>query len=271
MAGCRKAYTMERTQHGNTATRLIRTWQRVSLQPTKDGGFEKLRLTPKGSLEYHSPPIFSSADCRRWESRCNFFLCTFISRGNLPQAKMTPAHRKTLILLLAAALVVRLAAGWAWQSRLDGRFGMGDSESYWALASAIAAGAPYEFGPSDCRSFGRRAIRLCWHRSFGSAGDNDVGVYLARAEAACSACSPCWPCGGSHGCCLTAHCVVGGGNCGVLPWRYRDEHPRIERGAVLPLDVGSTGALDVGLAKPDAIEGHNVRRFSRVLLPGLPR
>lgn len=51
-----------------------------------------------------------------------------------------------LVGLLAVAFGLRLAAGAWWQSGLQGRFGFGDSQSYWTLAQAIARGGPYQYG-----------------------------------------------------------------------------------------------------------------------------
>ena len=59
---------------------------------------------------------------------------------------MTSPAAKQLACVLVVALGLRLAAGWWWQSRLDGPFGFGDSESYWVLGRAIAEGKPYEYG-----------------------------------------------------------------------------------------------------------------------------
>jgi hypothetical protein len=44
--------------------------------------------------------------------------------------------RWVLLAILAVALVLRLAAGFWWQSRLPAgvKFGFGDSEGYWELA-----------------------------------------------------------------------------------------------------------------------------------------
>ncbi len=78
---------------------------------------------------------------------------------------MTPAFRNTLALLLVTALVIRLAAGWLWQSRLEGQFGMGDSDSYWTLALTIAEGKPYEYGSDRARVFRAPAIQSSWRRS----------------------------------------------------------------------------------------------------------
>jgi uncharacterized membrane protein len=58
-----------------------------------------------------------------------------------------------LAFLLLASFGVRLAASVYWQSRLDDRFGMGDSETYWALGQAIAQDQPYEYGPEHARIF----------------------------------------------------------------------------------------------------------------------
>ena len=59
--------------------------------------------------------------------------------------------RWTLLLILTAALALRLAAGAWWQSRLPAgeKFGFGDSDSYWALGRAIAAGKPYRYGDAQ--------------------------------------------------------------------------------------------------------------------------
>lgn len=56
---------------------------------------------------------------------------------------------KSLLMLLALALVLRLlAAGW-WQARLSSQeaFGFPDSESYWQLAENLARGEPYGTNP----------------------------------------------------------------------------------------------------------------------------
>ena len=60
---------------------------------------------------------------------------------------------KPLALVLVAALAVRLAAGWWWQSRLEGPFLFGDSESYWELARCVAREEPYRFGQDGARVF----------------------------------------------------------------------------------------------------------------------
>ncbi len=105
--------------------------------------------------------------------------------------------------LLIVAFALRLAAGWAWQSRIDqhvgqvgnlshnavgnlshGRFGMGDSESYWTLATAIAAGQPYQCGPEHARVFRTPGYPLLLAPIIRLADDRRDAVLLARAEAA---------------------------------------------------------------------------------------
>ncbi len=58
-----------------------------------------------------------------------------------------------LAVLLLVALMLRLGAAWWLNSRFEGRFAFGDSESYWVLARSIAQGAPYQFGSTDARIF----------------------------------------------------------------------------------------------------------------------
>jgi 4-amino-4-deoxy-L-arabinose transferase-like glycosyltransferase len=97
---------------------------------------------------------------------------------------MTPVYRYSLALLLLIAMLARLAAGWAWQSRLDGRFGMGDSDSYWTLGLDIANGRPYEYGAEHARVFRTPGYPLLLAPVVWLVGDNQNAVLLARAEAA---------------------------------------------------------------------------------------
>ena len=89
-----------------------------------------------------------------------------------------------LTLLLLVAFALRLAAGWAWQSRLDGPFGMGDTDSYWQLGTAIAAGKPYEFGEDRAKAFRTPGYPFLLAPVIRIAGEGRAGVMLARAEAA---------------------------------------------------------------------------------------
>ena len=61
--------------------------------------------------------------------------------------------RWALLFLLLAALALRLAVGFWFQSRLEGRFAFGDSESYWVLGQSVAQGGPYQWGPGGEKVF----------------------------------------------------------------------------------------------------------------------
>jgi 4-amino-4-deoxy-L-arabinose transferase-like glycosyltransferase len=73
--------------------------------------------------------------------------------GNL--SRMTLIHwlrvNAALLVILAAAVGLRLAAGAWWQSRLPpgDKFGFGDSDSYWALGRTIADGKSYQYGDAQ--------------------------------------------------------------------------------------------------------------------------
>jgi 4-amino-4-deoxy-L-arabinose transferase-like glycosyltransferase len=83
--------------------------------------------------------------------------------------------------ILVAALMVRLAAAWWWQERLDDSraFGFPDSHSYWYLAEKLAAGEPYEYGGPDFRVFRAPAYPLLLAGLFRVAG-GDPPVIWAR-------------------------------------------------------------------------------------------
>ncbi len=97
---------------------------------------------------------------------------------------MKPIPWQKLLVLLAIAFALRLAAGGAWQSRLPGRFGMGDSESYWRLGAAIAEGMPYQYGTKDSSVFRTPGYPLLLAPIIRLAGEGPNAVMLARAEAA---------------------------------------------------------------------------------------
>jgi len=110
-------------------------------------------LTPKGPPEYHAAPILSAGAARSDRGA----LCALPEDWCKPVDPgpwlMNSAVAKRLALLLLFALAVRLAAGFVWQGRFPGRFGFGDSGSYWQLGRAIAEGGPYEFGDPPARVF----------------------------------------------------------------------------------------------------------------------
>lgn len=62
----------------------------------------------------------------------------------------------SILLVLTAALGLRIGVAAWWQERLDREervFGMGDSEGYWVLAGQIARGLPYQYGSPDAAVF----------------------------------------------------------------------------------------------------------------------
>jgi hypothetical protein len=97
---------------------------------------------------------------------------------------MERASWRQLAVLLALAFLLRVAAGWVWQSRLDGHFGMGDSESYWSLGKAIAQGQPYEYGENHARVFRTPGYPVLLAPIFWLTDDGRTAVFLGRAEAA---------------------------------------------------------------------------------------
>jgi hypothetical protein len=97
---------------------------------------------------------------------------------------MKHSRWRQLVVLLAVAFALRLAAGWVWQSRLDGRFALGDSIGYWALAQTIATGQPYEFGHLHDYVFRTPGYPVLLAPIVRWVGDGPAGVLAARAEAA---------------------------------------------------------------------------------------
>ena len=97
---------------------------------------------------------------------------------------MKPASRRRLAMLLVLAFLLRLAAGWVWQSRVGDNFAMGDTESYWQLGKAIARGERYEFGDNHSRVFRTPGYPVLLVPIFLATDDHRTAVLLARAEAA---------------------------------------------------------------------------------------
>jgi hypothetical protein len=85
-------------------------------------------------------------------------------------------------LILIVALALRLAAGGWWQWRLDGRFLFADSDGYWSLGRAIAAGDPYQYGPHG-QVFRTPGYPLLLAPIFRVAG-REPSIFWGRAESA---------------------------------------------------------------------------------------
>ena len=90
---------------------------------------------------------------------------------------MDRRRRIQFALLLTAALAMRLVVSAMWQAHLPGRFGLGDSESYWSLGQTIAAGEPYRFGPDGPQVFRTPGYPLLLAPIFLLAGDDAPVCY----------------------------------------------------------------------------------------------
>ena len=86
---------------------------------------------------------------------------------------------------MAVALAARLAAGALVQSRIaePARFYFGDSDTYWELGRAIAAGEPYQYRSEDARVMRTPGYPLLLAGMFWIVGD-DPPVMAARALSA---------------------------------------------------------------------------------------
>jgi 4-amino-4-deoxy-L-arabinose transferase-like glycosyltransferase len=95
------------------------------------------------------------------------------------------SHRAAWILILAVALLARLAAGFWWDARLPPgqQFFFGDSDSYWQLGRAIARGEPYEYQGPDARVLRTPGYPLLLASVFIIGGD-EPPVIWARALSA---------------------------------------------------------------------------------------
>ena len=97
---------------------------------------------------------------------------------------MTRGYRRQLLAVLAVALMLRLAAGWAWQARLQQRFGMGDSETYSGARAGHRRRAAVRVYGDTAQVFRTPGYPLLLAPILWLAGDGNGAVLLARAEAA---------------------------------------------------------------------------------------
>jgi 4-amino-4-deoxy-L-arabinose transferase-like glycosyltransferase len=126
---------------------------------------------------------------------------------------------KLLAVVLVVALGLRLAAGAWWQTRIEGRFLFGDSQSYWDLAGTIAQGEPYQLGQDRARVFRTPGYPLLLAPIFLLGGDQPP-VFWARALSA-----------------VLDTLAVGG--VGWLAWRLFDGRAGLLAAAVAALYPGS--------------------------------
>ena len=162
---------------------------------------------------------------------------------------MSPAYRNSLALLLVAAMLVRLAAGWFWQSRLDGRFRHGRQRKL------LVAGPNHRRGET-LRVRGRPCPRVP-HARLPRASDADHTTGRQRPQRRAAG-----PGGGgaagrlggarplvAYATVVRRSCrAVGGRHGHVLSGRDCGQHAPLERSPVLPALVAATGVLDHGMA-----------------------
>ncbi len=98
---------------------------------------------------------------------------------------LSPLPRRAAVAIVLLALVVRLAAGFWWQSHLPPgeRFFFGDSDSYWTLGERLARGQTYEYEPAEARVFRTPGYPLLLAAMFRLVG-TDPPVMCGRALSA---------------------------------------------------------------------------------------
>ena len=90
--------------------------------------------------------------------------------------------RLSVLAVLALALILRIAAAAYWQraAHAEGQlFRLGDSHSYWTLASQIARGLPYQYGSADASIF-RAPVYPLVLAPWTLVGDEWQAVWFAR-------------------------------------------------------------------------------------------
>lgn len=86
------------------------------------------------------------------------------------------------LIILLIAFFLRLGAASYWQRSAEGEgrlFRLGDSHSYWTLASQLAHGLPYQYGSSESRIF-RAPLYPIVLTPLAAFSDAAVGVWWAR-------------------------------------------------------------------------------------------
>ena len=122
--------------------------------------------------------------CRPWFS-VEKSACHGVRKQSQHDMERAPRLGWHLVVLMTMALVVRLAAGYWWQSRLpEGtRFRFGDSESYWVLGQCLVRGEPYEYG-QDNRVFRTPGYPALLSGMFWLLGNDNPPVLWGRALSA---------------------------------------------------------------------------------------
>lgn len=95
-----------------------------------------------------------------------------------------------VLAVLLLAFATRAGAAYWWNERHGESFPLGDSDSYWRLASQLADGQPYEYGSSDGKIFrapGYPSLLAIWFRVVGrsKSAARYMGVIFGTAGVGC--------------------------------------------------------------------------------------
>lgn len=104
------------------------------------------------------------------------------TRSDSPSGRRYAGGIYAVAAIILVALLLRLGAGWWWQSRLPAgsRFGFADSESYWQLAQTIYRGEPYQFANEDAKIFRTPGFPLVLSSVMFLTRNDNPSVYWAR-------------------------------------------------------------------------------------------